>query len=201
MKTQIKFNEKLMKKKVVAFKDEEQKEEVESCNCEETAKKITELENQLEVVKNAYADIESKMMKALADYANLERDMVKRNDIALGQLKVGVAREIITIIDDVNYAIKAKEALNINEEVQTWIDGLLATLNKLNKSLEVLGITSMECNVGEIFNSSLHEAVGVVYEGAPGTIAQVVQQGFVIGEERNVVRPARVIVCKEPIKN
>jgi len=205
-----------MKKKVVAFKNDDQLESSDSqcdctcdgkechdCECE--CKKCLEHQTELEAVKLELAkaeakslDLESKLIKVLAYYSNLERDIARRSDYTLDQLKTAVAKELISIIDDVNYALLAKENLEMSESVKTWMDGLVATLKKMETALLNLNVKSMNTKEGDTFDSSIHEAVSVIQQGKDGTIAAVVQQGFVIGEDNKLVRPARVVVCKAP---
>jgi len=182
----------MKKKKVVAFKNEEC--DCTSCSCDDG--QVAELIEKLRVAEEKNIEFESKLIKVLADYSNLEKDIIRRSDFTLDQLKIEVAKELVAIIDDVNFAIEARQKLQMDEAVKSWVDGLLATMNKMSKALEKLDVRSMESNEGEQFDSSMHEAVGVVNEGKAGTIAKVVQQGFVIGEDNKVVRPTRVIVVK-----
>jgi molecular chaperone GrpE len=141
-------------------------------------------------------DLDSKLRRVLADYANMQRDNEKRLEITLNQLKAKTGREIISVLDDVNFALQAKEKMVLDDKTNAWVDGLLSTLGKLNKSLEVLGIVPMDLKSGDSFDSEMHEALGVVYEGEPETIQTVVQTGYVMATNGMVVRPARVIVCK-----
>ena len=146
--------------------------------------------------KERIEELEGQLKKVLADYANMQRDNEKRQEMALIQLKARVAMDVITILDDVTLAEAAKKKIEMSEPAGEWADGIVGTLKKLNKSLEVLGITPMNCKVGEEFDSSKHEAFGVVYEGENGKINQVVQDGYVMKGTDIVVRAARVIVSK-----
>jgi molecular chaperone GrpE len=191
------MEEELKDKKV---KDQNEECDCENCNCrnhdsneatEESFdnKLISELE-----AKNI--DLDNKLRRVLADYANLQRDNEKRLEITMNQLKARTAGEIIAVLDDVNFAMQAKEKMQIDEKTDQWINGLVSTLNKLNKSLDVLGVTAMSVMVGDNFDSGKHEALGVVYEGEPETIQTVVQDGYVMASTEIIVRPARVIVSK-----
>ena len=53
---------------------------------------------------------------------------------------------------------------------------------------------------GEKFDPNIHQAMYEIADGsaAPGTVAQVIQAGFMIGER--VLRPAMVAVAKAPPK-
>jgi molecular chaperone GrpE len=165
------------------------------CSCGD--QKMSEFEGKIKVAEEKTVEMESKLVKVLADYANLEKDIIKRSDFTLDQLKIEVAKELISIIDDVNFAMASREKLHTDDATKSWIDGLLTTLNKMSKALEKLDVKSLESKEGDRFNSDIHEAVGVINEGTPGTVAKVVQQGFVIGENNKIVRPARVIVAKK----
>lgn len=174
---------------------------------QELEKKISELEAQIAKAVEMMNDLESSKMtldgqlrKALADYANLQRDMDKRNEIALSQLKAKAALEIISVIDDVNFALQAKENLSteISDHVKSWIEGLVATLNNLKKALDVLGVRPMGCKKGDKYNSAIHMALSIVPTGDPDTLVEIVQDGYVLGgEDGMIVRPARVIVAKK----
>jgi len=140
--------------------------------------------------------IATQLKKALADYANMQRDNDKRNEIVIKQLKAKSAMEIISVLDEIELAYQAKEKLQIDQAVSAWLDGMVATMRKLNRSLETLGVAAMGCKNGDVFDSLRHEALGVVYEGKEGHIAQVMQDGYIITGTDLIVRPARVIVSK-----
>jgi len=140
--------------------------------------------------------ITTQLKKALADYANMQRDNDKRNEIVIKQLKAKSAMEIIGIIDEIELAYQAKEKMQIDQSVSAWLDGMIATMRKLHRSLETLGVVAMGCKDGDAFDSLRHEALGVVYEGKEGHIAQVMQDGYIMSGTDLIVRPARVIVSK-----
>jgi molecular chaperone GrpE len=79
--------------------------------------------------------------------------------------------------------------------VTALLDGVELTERELLKSLEKNGITKIE-PLGEKFDPNLHQAMYEVPDPSvpSGTVAQVVQAGFKIGER--VLRPALVAVAK-----
>lgn len=155
----------------------------EECNCEALAKRVAELEEQLK--------------RALADYANFQRDNEKRTEMVLDQLKAKSAGDIITILDDLKYAQEAKSKIEMSNEVGAWVDGILNTIKKIEETLIDIGISPMNVKEGDSFDSSIHEALGVVFEGQDGTINKVVQDGYTLTSNGMVVRPARVIVNRK----
>jgi len=92
--------------------------------------------------------------------------------------------------------------------VNSLIEGVELTERELMKSLEKNGIRKIEPQ-GEKFDPNLHQAMYEVPDPSvpSGTIVQVVQPGYVIGER--ILRPALVAVSKggpkaapaEPVAN
>lgn len=77
----------------------------------------------------------------------------------------------------------------------SWVQGVTQIAKQLDTIFEGLGVERM--NLGEEkFDPSRHEAVvEVALEGVtPGTIVEVLQAGYMLGE--HVLRPARVKVAK-----
>ncbi len=157
-------------------------------------KKIKDLANTIDKVEDEKLEVENKLKKALADYANLEKGIDKRVEIKLEEMKLKVAKDLLEIMDDFYYAIEAGKKFNADECVTSWMSGITNSYEKMKKTLEILGVEMIEANVGDAFDSSRHEAVGIVKEGKNDTIHEILQPGYVMGD--NVVRPVRVVVSK-----
>jgi molecular chaperone GrpE len=138
--------------------------------------------------------LENQLKKALADYANLERDLDKRIEVRSLQMKLQIARTLMNVLDDVSLATEAGKKLQLADDAKAWADGITATLTDIEKSVNEFGIVRMETKAGDMYDSSMHEAVGTVNEGEKGKIHEVIQPGYLLGEV--VVRPARVIVAQ-----
>ncbi|GAB4156709.1 MAG: nucleotide exchange factor GrpE [Candidatus Dojkabacteria bacterium] len=166
-----------------------------------TEKELEQLQNEIKTlaatidkVEDEKLKLENSLKKALADYINLEKTIDNRIEIRAMHLKKDLAKGIIEVLDDLKYAYDAQTQIEMTAEVKAWAEGMFQSADKLNKALESIGITKMILNVGDEFNSSLHEAVAVVPGEKNGTIHEIVQAGFMLGEI--VVRPARVVVVK-----
>jgi molecular chaperone GrpE len=138
--------------------------------------------------------LENQLKKALADYANLERDLDKRIEVRSLQMKLQIARTLMNVLDDVSLATEAGKKLQLADDAKAWADGISATLMDVEKAVSEFGIVRMETKAGDMYDSSMHEAVGTVNEGEKGKIHEVIQPGYLLGEV--VVRPARVIVAQ-----
>ena len=83
-------------------------------------------------------------------------------------------------------------------QVQAVLDGVEATDRQLLQTLERYGVKQVDTSEGK-FDPNLHQAIAEVPAGgkAPGSIVDVVQTGFMIGER--LLRPAMVTVAKKDV--
>ena len=105
---------------------------------------------------------------------------------------------MLNVADDLARALAAvdQETKDTAEgAVKGLIDGLELTERSLLKGLEKHGIRKVE-PVGEKFDPNLHQAMFEVPDATvpSGTVVQVVQSGYVIGDR--VLRPALVGVAR-----
>ena len=79
--------------------------------------------------------------------------------------------------------------------VKALLDGVELTERELLKALEKHGVKKFE-PLGEKFDPNLHQAMYEIPDGSvpAGSVVQVVQAGYMIGER--VLRPALVAVAK-----
>lgn len=144
------------------------------------------------------ASFKDKYLRAFAEAENIRR----RADREIADAKVygiaSFARDVLNVADDLARALAAvdQETKDTAEgAVKGLIDGLELTERSLLKGLEKHGIRKVE-PVGEKFDPNLHQAMFEVPDPtvATGTVVQVVQSGYVIGDR--VLRPALVGVAR-----
>jgi molecular chaperone GrpE len=87
-----------------------------------------------------------------------------------------------------------------SSDIETLREGMELTLKLLDAVLDKQGVQVLD-PVGEPFNPELHQAMSVQEstEIAPGTVATVVQKGYVLNGR--LLRPAMVIVAKPPAED
>ena len=80
---------------------------------------------------------------------------------------------------------------------ESLLEGGRATLKQLQTAMEKFGVTVIAPE-GEPFNPELHEAMSMQDSttAEPGSVLFVVQRGYQLNGR--LLRPARVIVAKEP---
>ncbi len=144
------------------------------------------------------AELKDRLLRALAEMENLrrrtEREVVDARLYGIASF----ARDILAVADNMDRALAALDA-ELREKadagVKALLDGVELTERELLKVLEKHGVKKFEPQ-GEKFDPNLHQAMYEVADPAlpAGTVAQVVQAGYMIGER--MLRPALVAVAK-----
>ena len=193
--------------KVLRFKDsimaEDNKQEppAEEAPTEEQPAAETAKAPTPESLQTENAALRDKLLRALAEAENTrkraERD---RQDIALYAV-AGFARDMLAISDNFGRALAAcPKALReaADPQFKAVIEGVEATERQLHAALERYGVKPIDTADGK-FDPHLHQAIGKPIAQVPaegkekGTIVNVVQTGFMIGER--LLRPAMVTVA------
>jgi len=129
---------------------------------------------------------------ALAREASELRDKLLRTLAEMENLRARTAREVA---DSRTYAVAsfARDILTIADNMARAVE---LTERELLKVLDKHGVRKFEPQPGEKFDPNMHQAMyEVVDPSLPGgTVAQVVQAGYTIGER--MLRPALVAVAK-----
>ena len=150
---------------------------------------------QLEAEK---ADIKEKLLRTLADMENLRRRTDREIADARAYAITSFARDMLNVADNFQRAIDsvpAEARAGGEPALKALIEGVELTERDMLKTLERYGVKRLDPQ-GEKFDPNLHQAMFEVPnpDVPSGTIVQVVQTGYVIGER--VLRPALVGVAK-----
>jgi len=130
-------------------------------------------------------------MRALAELENVRkrasRDVEQAHKFGVER----VATDLIGVRDSLELGLASAASAD------TLREGTKATLQLLTRALEKAGVIEIVPQ-GEQFNPELHEAMVMQpsAEHVPNSIVQVVQKGYQLNGR--LLRPARVIVAKEP---
>ncbi len=156
---------------------------------------LQHMQEQLEEVRREATENHDRFLRSRAELETYRRrvaaDVERAREAGLDSAVLAV----LTVFDDLGRALEAAES---SEDPATIMPGVRAVKEALERHLEGLDIRRIG-RPGEPFDPNEHEALTAVppTEGAqPGTIANVFQAGFKRGER--LVRPARVVVYKEP---
>ena len=144
------------------------------------------------------ADVKDRLLRLAADMENLRRRTEREVKDARTYAVTGFAREILSVADNLRRALEAvpAEAKADGEGgLAGLIDGVEVTERSLISTLEKHGVKKLDPE-GQRFDPNFHQAMFEIpnTEVPNGTVLQVVQAGYAIGER--VLRPAMVGVSK-----
>ena len=152
----------------------------------------------VEVLAKEAAESRDKMLRTLAEMENLRKRTSREVADARMYGITGFARDILDIADNLQRALDAlPEDVRDNADpgLKALIEGVELTERSLLNTLEKNGVKKFD-PAGEKFDPNFQQAMFEVPDVSvpSGTVVQVVQSGFMIGER--ILRPALVGVSK-----
>jgi molecular chaperone GrpE len=152
------------------------------------------------VLENLQAEntgLKDKVLRTLADMENLRR----RTEREIADAKVygvtSMARDMLTFADNLRRALEnlPAEAREAAPALKSFVEGIELTERDFLSRLARHGVKKIEPH-GQKFDPNLHEALFEAPDPSVpnGTVSQVVEAGFTIGDR--VLRPAKVGVAR-----
>src|SRR6266478_4549996 len=164
----------------------------------ETAAQLVELERLQQALGEAEERARNnweQYLRAVAELDNVrkraQRDIEAANRYGLEKF----ASELLPVKDSLELAVQNAA----RADASSLREGQEATLQLLARALEKLGVSVID-PLGEPFDPERHEAMMTRESGTaePNSVLQVVQPGYELNGR--LLRPARVIVAKEPAR-
>ena len=143
-------------------------------------------------------ELKDRMLRTLAEMENLRRRTEREVADARTYAVTNFARDMLNVADNVHRALESVPADQRDAAEGSFkglIDGIELTERDLVKNLERHGVKPVEPQ-GQKFDPNRHQAMFEVPnpDVPAGTVVQVVQTGYIIGDR--VLRPALVGVAK-----
>jgi molecular chaperone GrpE len=133
----------------------------------------------------------------MADMENLRRRTEREKTDTARYGITNFARDVLTVGDNLRRTIEhlPAEAASQDPALKSFLEGVELTERELHKVLERHGVTKIE-PLGQRFDPNCHQAMFEVEDPSvpEGTVANVMQAGYVIGDR--CLRPALVAVAK-----
>ena len=150
------------------------------------------------VLEAEKADLKDKLLRLMADMENLRRRTAREIADARTYAVTNFARDMLNVADNVRRAIESvpeEDRATADGAFKGLIEGIDLTERDLLKNLERHGVKQLDPQ-GQKFDPNLHQAMFEIpnAEVPNGTVLQVVQSGYVIGDR--VLRPALVGVSR-----
>lgn len=144
------------------------------------------------------AELKDKYLRTYAEMENTRRRAEKDVADARNFSIAGFARDMLSVADNLGRALAAVDpALReaADSTFKTLLEGVDLTHRELSKTLEKHGVRLLD-PVNQKFDPNFHQAMFEIPDDSvpSGTVKQVVQPGYAIGER--VLRPAMVGITK-----
>ena len=144
------------------------------------------------------ADMKDRLLRTLAEMENLRKRTEREVADARTYGVTTFARDILTVADNMHRAMAALDGelrATADAGLKNLLDGVELTERELLNVLEKHGVKKIEPQ-GQKFDPNRHQAMYEIDDASvpSGTVVQVVQAGYTIGER--VLRPALVAVSK-----
>jgi len=170
-------------------KDTEKAEEVQK----DTLNKKTEV-----TVEQKLKETEEKLLRSLAEIENQRRRFEKEIKDAFEFGSFNFAKESLAILDNLDrakIAIQNDEILKSNKDLDKFLNNISIIEKDLISIFEKNRIIKIEAK-GKKFDPNLHQAMTEIEDekSDEGTVVQVIQSGYMMGER--LLRPALVGVAK-----
>ena len=145
-----------------------------------------------------FQELKDRLLRTLAEMENLRSRTQREIEDARKFAVTGFARDLTEVGDNLARALASvpTEARQKSEFMKNLVQGVEMTERSLQAALEKHQVRRVSPRRGEKFDHKLHQAMFEVPtdELAPGSVAEVVQDGYVIADR--LLRPALVGVSK-----
>lgn len=142
---------------------------------------IAELESKVQ-------ELEDKLLRARADYDNLQKRHARDAELERERQKARVLEPFLQVFEFAQMAAKEAE-----KQPGSLAEGVKMLVREFERHLDEQGLKPFG-TVGDAFDANLHEATGELNADGvePGAVSSVLRQGYRLGER--VLRYAKVTV-------
>ncbi len=164
----------------------------------DTAATGSAIAEEIEAIQAENADMKDRLLRLAADMENLRRRTQREVADAKAFAIANFARDMLGVTDNLRRAIEAvtdEQREGADDTLKNLLEGVEITEKSMLSTMERHGVRKLEPE-GDRFDPNFHQAMFEVPnpEVPNGTVVQVVQDGYSIGER--VLRPAMVGVAK-----
>jgi len=169
---------------------------------EEAEQAAKEAVDPFEALQIENAELKDRLLRNLAEMQNMRKRADREKSEATLYAATNFARDILTVSDNLSRALETMDdeaREKADDSVKNMLEGIALTRRELHNTLHKHNIISID-PLGEKFDPNKHQAMYEVPDpnAINGTVAQVIQTGYMIGDR--VLRPAMVGVVKSDKK-
>ena len=150
-------------------------------------------------VEEKLEDAENRLLRTLAETENLRKRYEREKEDLSNYVISNFAKETLAILDNLQRAlssIKTNDFKDTDENIKTFVEGIELTEKQIITIFEKFKIEKVK-SLDSNFDPNFHQAMFEVEseDKEPGTVVEVVQEGYKIGDR--LLRPALVGVSKK----
>jgi molecular chaperone GrpE len=158
-----------------------------------TEKPAPDWEAKVAALEKEKKDNWDRYLRSAADLENLRKRNKRELEDARYEAKTKTLKEMLPVVDNLERAIEHAASQGGNNPI---VEGVQLVLRQFQTAFERLDVVAVDAQ-DKPFDPNLHEAISQQEsDAAPGTIVQVLQRGYKIGER--LLRPSLVVVAKPP---
>ncbi len=152
----------------------------------------------VEALNAENSQLKDRVLRTLAEMENLRRRTEREVSDAKSYGVTSFARDMLTVVDNLSRALEhlpAEARASADASIRSLIEGVELTARDLETVLGRHGVKKLDPH-GQKFDPNFHQAIFEAPDPTvpSGTVSQVVQSGWTIGDR--VLRPAMVGVSK-----
>ena len=163
------------------------KTEIKSAKSGTTKKKSPSVKELNEQIKNE----KDKYVRLFAEFENYKRRTAKERLDLFKTAGKEVLSSLIPVVEDF------KRALNQEDSSKEDTQGIQLIYNKLLETLKNQGLEELEVEIGDLFDSEIHEAISQIpaqYDDQKGKIIDIIEGGYKLGDQ--VIKFPKVVVAQ-----
>ncbi len=150
-------------------------------------------------VEEKLEDAENRLLRTLAETENLRKRYEREKEDLSNYVISNFAKETLAILDNLQRAlssIKTNDFKDTDENIKTFVEGIELTEKQIITIFDKFKIEKVK-SLDSNFDPNFHQAMFEVEseDKEPGTVVEVVQEGYKIGDR--LLRPALVGVSKK----
>ena len=153
--------------------------------------RVSKSDSQFDELKQDLALEKEKYLRLFAEFENFKKRTAKERLDLFKTANQEVITSLIPVLDDFKRAV-----LQIEKDSKGFDKkGVELIFNKFNDSLKSNGLEETKVEIGDVFNSDLHEAITQIKatnENQKGKIIDVIELGYKLGEK--IIRYPKVVV-------
>lgn len=158
----------------------------------------TPMQDPVEILVEENAELKDRLLRMAAETENLRKRMERELSDTRAYAISGFARDMLVVTDNLSRALAAVPGElreSADDNVKSLIEGIEMTERETYRLLQKHGVEPIDAD-GQKFDPHKHQAVFEIPDASvpEGTILQVMQAGFAIGDR--ILRPSMVGVSK-----